>query len=293
MTVGAYCALGDGNIDSRELSTLRRWKNEFVSKMKAGIQSKIDTAMENEIHKSITGVSEERLHTACSKLKGVGDPFKSMTMGLAFEIVAADHKVEPSELACLQKIARLLDIPSTKFKELEDKHLRPIQIKAATTGNTNASENEQLLGIDPSWTKDQKLAQLTSEFSKYNARMQAIRSDEQRAQCRRMLEIIANMREEIITGRKPTTPSKNPSTPFSSPTTSSGPSIPPPIPSKDEILLNIDPAPSPQTKLKKLDEEEAKWKARLTNKLPAAAQAKCEDALQAIRRLRNFYQSQI
>jgi len=32
MTVGIYCALGDGNLDNRELATLRRWKSDFVSK---------------------------------------------------------------------------------------------------------------------------------------------------------------------------------------------------------------------------------------------------------------------
>ncbi len=293
MTIGAYCALGDGNLDSRELAKLRRWKKDFVSKMKDGIRSEIDRAMENEIDNSIAGVSEERLHKACSNIKDVGDPFKSMTMELSFEIVAADHKVMPSELACLHKIARLLDISSTKFKDLEDKYLRPIQLKAATSGNADASENELLLGIVPTWSKEQKLAQLTSEFAKYNARMQAIRSDEQRAQCRRMLEIIASMREEIITGRKPTTSQNKQPHSSPSPTSRSGPSIPPPIPSKDEVLLNIDPALSPQEKLSKLDEEEVKWKGRLSNKLSDTAQEKCEYAIQAIRRLRNFYKSQI
>jgi len=290
MTVGAYCALGDGNLDNREIDTLRRWKNDFVSEIKVSVRSRIDTAMENEIRASLTGVSEQRLHTACSTLKEIGDPFKTMTMGLAFEIVAADQKIEPSEMACLHKIARLLDISDTKFKDLEEKHLRPIQLKEATSGQSNATANEQLLGINPSWTKEQKLAKLTSEFSKYNARMQTVRNDEQRAQCRRMLEIIAAMREELTTGRKPSATNQAPS---ASPSNASGPVIPAPVASKDEKLVGISPTSSPREKLLKLDEEQNRWETRMKNNLTPTAFAKCEEALQAIRRLRNLYTTQI
>ncbi len=290
MTVGAYCALGDGNLDNREVETLRRWKNDFVSEFKVSIRSKIDTTMENEIRASFNGVSEQRLHTACSKLKEVGDPFKTMTMGLAFEIVVADQKIEPSEMACLHKIARLMDISDTKFKELEEKHLHPIQLKEATSGQSSATTNEQLLGINPSWTKEEKLAKLTSEFSKYNARMQTIRNDEQRAQCRRMLEIIAAMREELTTGRKPSAVNQTTSQASSN---STGPVIPAPVASKDELFIGINPTLSPKEKISKLDEEQNRWETRMKNNLTPAAMAKCEDALQTIRRLRNLYTTQI
>jgi uncharacterized tellurite resistance protein B-like protein len=290
MTVGAYCALGDGNLDNRELETLRRWKKEFVSKIGDSVQSRVSSAMELEINSSLTGVTEQRLHSACSRLKELGEPFKTMTMGLAFEIVAADQKIESSELACLHKIARLLDISDTKFKDLEEKHLRPIQLKEATSGQSNATANEQILGINPSWTTEQKLAKLTSEFSKYNARMQTIRNDEQRAQCRRMLEIIAAMREELTTGRKPSAINQTPS---ASPSNASGPVIPAPVASKDEKLVGISPTSSPREKLLKLDEEQNRWETRMKNNLTPTALAKCEEALQAIRRLRNLYTTQI
>lgn len=300
MTVGAYCALGDGNLDNRELATLRRWKTEFVRKMPSELSAAIDSAMEAEINRSLRGVTEDRLHQACQNQRSLPVELRSMTMGLAFEIVAADKKVEPAEVACLQKIARLLSIPAETFKQFEDKHLKPIQLAAATSGAANASEQERLLGIDPSWPKDRKLAQLTSEFAKYNARMQSVRDETQRAQCRRMLEIIAELREEILTGRKPvrtpapaptptaqTNPRPNPSTPRPSA------ALPPPVGSKDEILIGVDLNLPPRQRLTFLDAEEARWKGRMTNQLRPAALAKCETALQAIRRLRNVYQAQL
>ena len=292
MTVGVYCALGDGNLDNRELATLRRWKDEFIKNSPPNVSSKLGAAMESELQNSLRGVSEDRLHRACLSQRELPDQFKIMTMGLAFEIVAADKKVEPSELTCLQKVARLLAIPEETFKRLEEKHLRPIQLAAATSGSVNASEQERLLGIDPSWSKERKLAQLTSEFSKYNARMQTARDDTQRAQCRRMLEIVADLREELLTGRKPNRNPAPPPKPTASnprPTTS----IPPPVGSKDEILIGVDLNQAPRQRLTFLEAEEARWKGRMANQLPPAALAKCETALQAIRRLRNVYQAQL
>lgn len=301
MTVGVYCALGDGNLDNRETATLRRWKEEFLKKVPDDAATVIGRAMEAEIQRSIRGVSEDRLHQACLKQKILPEDLRAMTMGLAFEIVAADKKIESSELSCLQKVARLLSIPEATYKRLEDRYLKPIQVAAATSGQSSASEQERILGIDPTWTKERKLAQLTSEFTKYNARMQTARDDTMRAQCRKMLEIIADLREELITGRKPnrTPPAQPKPTTTNTPRTSTpstprpAPAIPAAVGSKDEILIGVDLNLPPRQKLAFLDDEETRWKGRMGNQLPPAALAKCETALQAIRRLRNVYQAQL
>ena len=300
MTIGVYCGLSDGNLDNRETATLRRWKDEFLKQVPKEAARLIEPAMEAEITRSLRGVSEDRLHQSCQKQKSLPTEMRAMTMGLAFEIVAADKKIEPAELACLQKVARLLSVPDETYKRLEEKYLKPIQLEAATSGSVNASEHERLLGIDPSWPKDRKLAQLTSEFAKYNARMQTAREDTQRAQCRRMLEIIADLREELITGRKPNrSPAAQPAptaqqTPRPAPSKPNpSASIPPPVGSKDEILIGVDLTLPPRQRLTFLDAEEARWKGRMSNQLPPSALTKCETALQAIRRLRNVYQSQL
>lgn len=298
MTVGIYCAMGDGNLDNRELATLRNWKAEFVKKAPDAIAADVERAMESEIRRSLKGVSEDRLHSACVEQHSLPVEFRCMTLGLAFEIVAADHKVEPSELACLKKVARLLDVPAETYGSLEEKHLKPIQLVAATSGAANATEQENLLGIDPTWSKDRKLSKLTSEFAKYNARMQTARDDKTRAQCRRMLEIIADLREEIMTGRKPnrnpapkpTQVAQTPARPAPKPQANA---LPPPVGSKDEILIGVNLNETPRQRLAFLDAEEARWKGRMSNQLPAAALQRCESALLAIRRLRNVYQAQL
>ena len=285
MPIAIHCALIDGNLDNRELATLRKWKGDFIGKINAEVRPRFDEAMEAEIQSSLSGVSEERLHQACQAHRTLPPLFTAMTMGLCFEIVSADLRIEATELACLRKIARLLDISDETFARLEEKHLKPVQLATATGATGDAGDQERLLGIDPSWTKDLKLAQLTKEFAKYNARMQAVTEEGQRAQCRRMLEIIANLREELLTGRKPTPPPP--------PTPRAPTPRPAPVGSRDELLVGVDPGLSPRQKLSVLDAEEARWKGRMVNQLPPAALAKCQEALQAIRRLRNVYESQV
>ena len=289
MTVAVHCALIDGNLDNREMARLRRWKQDFIGQIKPDFRPRLDEAMEAEIQSSLAGVSEQRLHQAGQALQGVPAQFRAMTMDLCFEIVAADQRVEATELACLRKVARLLGTSDESFARLEEKHLRPIQLATATSAGGDATDQERLLGIEASWTKEQKLAQLTKEFAKYNARMQAVTDEGQRAQCRRMLEIIANLREELITGRKPTPPP--PPGPAATPRTPTP--KPAPSGSRDEILVGVDPALSPRQKLSCLATEEERWKGRLANQLSATAKAKCEASLQAIRRLRNVYESQL
>jgi hypothetical protein len=65
------------------------------------------------------------------------------------------------------------------------------------------------------------------------------------------------------------------------------------VASKDEKLVGINPVLSPREKLSKLDEEQNRWETRMKNNLTPTALAKCEEALQAIRRLRNLYTTQI
>jgi hypothetical protein len=113
-----------------------------------------------------------------------------------------------------------------------------------------------------------------------------MRDEDQRTRCRQMLKDIAEYRDELITGRKPTPPVTQSSA------ASNSPQGPPPIASKEEVLLGIDPALAAAEKLAFLDTEESRWRGRLANQLLPTAKVKCEEALQAIARLRDAYRNQ-
>jgi hypothetical protein len=189
-------------------------------------------------------------------------------------------------MACLRKVADLLSISDETFRRLESQHLEPIRIKELTSSDNGGDNRWKALDIDPSWPKERKLAKLNDEFQKYNARMSNVSDHQKRMECKRMLEIIAELRDELQHGPKPKpVPKPAPRT------TEPKPKGPPA--SRDEVLVGIDPCLSPSEKLKLLDKEEARWKARQELQIAPAAKAKCDAALTAIGRLRNLYRTQL
>jgi len=290
LTVGVYCALGDGHMDSRELRLIQELKDSLLEATPADARERLRPLMDQEIAISLRGVSEELLHQACQLHSHLPEQFKGMTMQLAFKVVAADGRIDDREMACLRRVAGLLAIADETFQRLESQHLEPIRIKDLTMDNAEGDSRWKSLGIDPSWPKERKLAKLNDEFQKYNARMSNLSDQSKRMECKRMLEIIAELRDELQNGPKPKPK------PLPKPTPAPPPADPipkGPVASRDEVTVGIDPRLSPSEKLKLLDKEEARWKARRGLQIAPAAKAKCEAALIAISRLRNLYRTQL
>ncbi len=288
LTVGVYCALGDGHLDSRELKLIQELKDNLIDAAPADSRARLRPLMDQELEISIRGVSEDRLHQACQLHSHLPDHFKGMTMQLAFKVVAADGRVDDREMACLRKVADLLSISDEAFRRLESQHLEPVRIKELTSSDNGSDNRWKALNIDPSWPKERKLAKLNDEFQKYNARMSNVSDQQKRMECKRMLEIIAELRDELQNGPKPKPVPKPAPTPRTAEPKPKGPPA-----SRDELLIGIDPCLSPSDKLKLLDKEEARWKARQELQIAPAAKAKCTAALIAIGRLRNLYRSQL
>ena len=288
LTVGVFCALGDGQMDSRELKLIQELKENLLDAAPADARAQLRHLMDQELKTSLRGVSEDRLHQACRSHSHLPEQFKGMTMQLAFKVVAADGRVDDREMACLRRVAGLLAISDETFRRLESQHLEPIRIKDLTNDSADGDKRWRALGIDSAWPKDRKLAKLNDEFQKYNARMSNLSDQTKRMECKRMLEIIAELRDELQNGPKPKPAPKPTPVPRTSNPTPKGPPA-----SRDEVLVGVDPSLPPSEKLKHLDKEEARWKARQELQIAPAAKAKCAAAIMAIVRLRNLYRTQL
>jgi uncharacterized tellurite resistance protein B-like protein len=281
-----YCALTDGSIDRQERQALQRWKRKIADMAPGALRSRLDSALELRIVCAENGVTDANLFAACHQLCTLPAAFRLQVMTMAFEVVAADGSVRSSEVLGLKKVARQLLVADADFRELERRHLAALRSsEPASSEPPLGTPEERLFGIHPAWSQEQKLDQLTKEFAKTNSRMQSMRDEAQRARCRERLKAIAEYRDELLNGRKPaSTPPTLPSTPKAA--------EPPPIASKEELLLGIDPTLSIPDRLARLDEEEARWRGRLVNQLSPAAKEKCLQALQAVAQLRDAYRNQ-
>lgn len=292
MTVGMYCALTDGSIDRRERQAMQRWKQKITVMAPSELRSRLESALELRIVCAENGVTDANLFAACHQLCTLPAAYRLQVMTMAFEVVAADGTVRPSEVLGLKKVARQLLIADSDFRALEQRHLAALSaIEQETPEPPLGTPQERLFGIHPDWPQEHKLEHLSKEFAKVNSRMQSMRDEEQRARYRERLKAIAEYREELLTGRKP--PSAPP-TPDPSQAAAAAPTAtePTPIASQEELLLGIDPSLGIPARLARLDQEEARWRGRLGIQLSPAAKAKCLEALEAVARLRDAYRAQ-
>ena len=181
---------------------------------------------------------------------------------LAFKVVASDGVLSPGEYQTLQGIQKALGISDSRFRDLYDLHLS--QLRRPTSGGGQGPQVDEL-GVDPSWTKERKRSHLVSEFGKYNARMQSVRDDAQRAHCKRMIDLISRELAKLDGNAQPR--KANP----------------------DEVLLGIDSDLGIGDKKSALEREETRWIARKRVTQTTSGLQKCQEALEAIARLRSLY----
>jgi hypothetical protein len=257
--IGLYAAGSDGEMGQAERQTVTKWLNGKIEDIKEEHQARIRQEANKVFNPIASSVSELEMTRAASGIPAELGSMRQDAMQLAFKVVADDGILAPGEYKALQTIQKALDITDARFRDLYDIHLSNLK-RHGTTG-TAAQIDE--LGIIPSWSKDQKLAHLTKEFSKYNHRMQSAKEQSQRDYCKRMLDLITRAREQLMGTAKPV--------------------------NHDEVLLGIESSLCKADKSLLLEKEEERWLSRqqITQK-PAAIQT-CRDALDAIKRLRLLY----
>lgn len=257
--IGMYAARVSGNTGEAEKSTVMSWLAERIDELKDEYQPGVRREADKVINAVGNQINEQVMSAAARAIPSEVGRLRQDAMQLAFKVVAADGTLTPAEYNALQSIQRALEITESRFRDLYDIHLA--NLRREGTSSTTATVDE--LGMNPAWSKDQKLAHLTKEFAKYSNRMQSARDQVQRDYCKRMLDLITRAREQLMGTARPV--------------------------NQDEVLLGIESSLGIEDKRALLDKEEERWLARqrITQK-PAALQT-CRDALAAISRLRLLY----
>jgi uncharacterized tellurite resistance protein B-like protein len=259
--MGNHAGSSDGSVSDAERSVVKEWLEEKIGDIKSEYQARVRRHAYATYNSSSGRLSSDQLAEHAEHIKeGPGENAQEALL-LCFKVVASDGVLSPGEYQTLQAIQKSLDISDSRFRDLYDLHLSQLRRTDGGGGGPRVDE----LGIDPSWTKERKLAHLMEEFAKYNARMQAVRDDAQRAHCKRMIDLITRTKSELEGTAKPK--KTNP----------------------DELLLGIDSDLSVPEKRQILEREESRWIARRSATQSTSGLQKCVDALEAISRLRSLY----
>lgn len=188
-------AMADGNIDDREGEAVRAWMKRYLSGIKGAAQQRL----RDEFNKSLDGYYEEAQNGTIS-IKEITERINKLddktakyeAVELCYAVMAADGHIDAEELKTVRAIAKQLELAPQEVQRIHDG-----TITLSKKNLSSAASDDELLGIEPTWDADQKLAHLRREFKKWNARLNSLQPGSERDQAQVMLEKIGQARAEI------------------------------------------------------------------------------------------------
>jgi len=187
-------ALADGSLDKKEGNEIKKWIKEIVESssesqkeaIKANLNDSLELAFESGKTNSID------IKAICNEIKDIGSKAdKYDLLELCLDVMAADGEADKNELKQISEISFLIGIDYEEVTRLKDKRL--INLDPTLMSSSGL---EELLDIDPNWSKEKINEHILKQFSKYNARLTTVPEGPQRENAQNMLDKIAEAREK-------------------------------------------------------------------------------------------------
>ena len=189
-------ALGaaDGNFDAYEARAIQSWMRRQLEMMPPGsretVKNRLNTVFKEAHARAQAGQVD--IAALSRRLASFEMPAANRTlMELLAEIAGADNELSENELALVRTVGKQLGVSPDEVAALAEKQFLGKNVTMAA--GTSA---EGTLGIQPDWTTERIQAHLRSEFKKWNGRMQAMESEEERAKAQAMIDQIAQLRQK-------------------------------------------------------------------------------------------------
>ncbi len=182
----------DGSFAGTEGRVVKDWIQKriasSVDSQKQEVKQKLNKAVEDAMTASGSAAPEDIIHL-CNDLIEM-NPIPAASMGdkydileLCLKVASADGEAMEIELNLVYSLAESLGVDSDRFRTMIDKIL-PVSIHETEDVNT-------ILGLEQSWTVEQKRKHLRQENRKWRA-LATHSNPEKQAQARQMQELIAN-----------------------------------------------------------------------------------------------------
>jgi hypothetical protein len=166
LSLGYACASSDGPVSTDEDEHLQAW---------------LWCVVENTTDKDAAAMHQALIQTSesCKKLLQASGE-------LCGEIVAHDGRLEPGEYATLSTALKGLGVRNIKAAKIADELL---------SGDDEIAELLEELDIETKTPSEERERKLSIEWSRQNARMQAVTDSGKREEMRRRMELIQRIRD--------------------------------------------------------------------------------------------------
>lgn len=192
--IGVAVAMADGSLDKAEGTVLKNWVIKSISPYSVEKQAELKKIINEGLREaySLARSGDLSLSALTSRLNEIGEKSqKYEAVELGFDVMAADGVVGQEEVKILRKVAEALGLDYGDIEKLRDHKIIGLNVKLSNQANI-----EEIIGIDPGWSKDQIKKHLRTEYQKWNNRITALPEGDERNNAQHMLDVIAEARKK-------------------------------------------------------------------------------------------------
>jgi uncharacterized tellurite resistance protein B-like protein len=190
-------AMADGNLHNREGAIIKEWMTKTIDRYPASARSEAKQQFNKALRESHTAAKGrttappyKKWANALNQLSS-SDHQKYDAIQLCFDVLAADDDAKKEELKQVKEIAAQLNLDYEEIEKIKSQALVNVQIITEDDKGV-----DDLIGIEPSWTKQKKMEHLTESFDRWNNRLINLPPGQKREQAKKMVNRIAEAQKK-------------------------------------------------------------------------------------------------
>ena len=194
LKIGVAVAMADGSLDDKEGEVLKAWIVKEVSAFSDNKQKTLKKLYNDALKEGFSRASAGNLSLSelVERLAEIGDKkTKYDAVELCLDVMAADGVADAEEMQVIRNVADALELDADEIENM--RQAVTLNLSAELTSEEGL---ESLVGIDSSWSDEQKRKHLRGEFQKWSNRLNTLPEGEERESAQSMLDNIAALRQK-------------------------------------------------------------------------------------------------
>lgn len=194
LKVGVAVAMADGTLDDAEGQVLKDWIVREISAYSDEKSQRLKTLFNDALKEGFTLAQsgELALSPLVDRLAEIGEKkTKYDAIELCFDVMAADGVADTEEMAVIRRVAEALDLDMDEIEKMRE----GVTLNLTASLSTEAGL-ESLVGLEDSWSNEEKRKHLRTEFQKWSNRLNSLPEGDEREAAQAMLDNIATLRKK-------------------------------------------------------------------------------------------------
>lgn len=193
LKIGVAVAMADGSLDDAEGEVLKNWITVEISSYPEDKKKYLKGLFNRALKEGFEQAQSRQLALSplVDRLAEIGEKkTKYDAVELCLDVMSADGVANPGEMMVIRNVAEALDLDMDEIESMREKVTLEVSMDL-----TSKEGLESLVGIDFSWSDEQKRKHLRTEFQKWSNRLNALPSGDKRNNAQSMLDNIAELRK--------------------------------------------------------------------------------------------------